>query len=626
MAKIPTTLGQLNTPQARRGVASYDVSSVRSGMLSAARSTKQGLDDLAGGIGSLAIAAENVAIEDDRRHAVELENEFAKRIATIQYGDGSANNPGYFNLQGEQAVTGYQGTEQAIERAKQELLQKAGNRRVRETFKLSADRRQVTETEQMRSHVGKARVDAANTASETRFTQAAEDAAASPLNPEILNRSFAIVENEAIAWGKRNGFNNETIALKISDARTSVLGNVVSGLVTSDPQAADDVYQANKHRISASGRAKLEGLIAPQVLAAQGQAIAEEAMAMFPGDETKQKAYIRETNEGKKEDAAIQENDKRWAEYKGRVQWNDYLQDQTWQAWSRERALEAAEREDNARAATQSLATWMRQNPGKPRTLWEAKNTTEADIINADRNMSIAFDAYELRLAEGEDYVPVSDKETKDAFFTMPWHELAKLDEEYVTSVADLYLNRKDSDKLQTYYRSAVNRMEGVRKDSAVYDEMEGLIRAFTPYDRTSGKKKYNEDGAQFTQVVNDANAFIDSYKKDGKVPSRDEMSREVQKLWMALTADPENDLMTRIGVGGVEWEGIVAQQRDLTPEQRAVARVPLEAIPSDRLAGYRKAAQKNGIAEPEDSLLEELAAADALNDYERWNKLLGKK
>jgi hypothetical protein len=626
MAKIPTTIGQLDTPRAGRAVASYDTSSVRSGLLGAAAATGKGLNDLADGFQSLAVAAEKVEAEDDRRYAVELENEFAKRIASIQYGDGTANNPGYFNLQGEQAVSGYAGTEQSIERAKQDLLQKAKNRRVKETFKLAADRRQVTETEQMRSHVGKARVDAANTASETRFTQAAEDAAASPLNPEILNRSFAIVENEAIAWGKRNGFNNETIALKISDARTSVLGNVVNGLVTSDPQAADDIYQANKHRISASGRAKIENVLAPQVLAVQAQTIAEEAAAQFPGNEAAQKAWIRENFEGKKEDVAIGENDKRWAEYKGRVQWNDYLKDQTWQAWSRGRALEAAEREDTARAATQSLATWMRQNPGKPRTLWEAKNAAEADIINADRNMSVAFDAYELRLAEGEDYVPVSDKETKDAFFTMPWNEMAKLDEEYVTSVADLYLNRKDSDKLMTYYRSSVNRMEGVRENNAIYEEMEGIIRAFTPYDRASGKKKYTEDGAQFTQVINDANVFIDTYKSKGKVPSRADMTKEVQRLWMGLVADPENDPMTWLGIGGSEWEGIVAQQRDLTPEQRAVARVPLKSIPSDRLDGYRKAAQKNGIAEPDDALLEELAAADALGDFTRWNKLLGKK
>lgn len=613
MVKLPTTLGPLNTPESRRGVASYDVSSVRSGMLGAARSINAGLDDLSGGVRALAAEAERVQTEDDRYKAVELDNEFSKRIAAIQYGDGTAGNPGYFNLQGEAAVTGYQGTEEAIEKAKQELLQKAPNRKVKQIFGLSANQRQVTEAEQMRRHVGQARLDAANTASETRFATAISDAAAAPGNQEVTNRSIAIVENETIAMGKRMGWNNETIALKIQENRTAVYGSVIEAAMVNDPEAADALYQQYKSRISGPARAKIETALLTQTIDAQAQSIAEEAMGAEKTMEG-QLAYVRKHYSGKKEEAASAEIKERYSEA-----WA--IEDRKWSLEERaitrirqQDYLDSKKREEDIRSANKSAWDFVRGG-GKLST-WSAEHPDEFGALDAYSWQKL--ESAEKNFLLGQEYGDISDPKFLADLNQMKPGDLVNL---------DLFLEKKkfgnqgDYEQALNLQRAAADRINTESNNASTYRRMEYMLKDYAPKTGKPGSQKLAIDDVQMNSAQNQAAAEVYEYiQKEGKAPD-DKWLRELAIKHM--TPVWKQGGITSLFVDSLA--GVSGSYSDLSPEDQQGAYIPLESIDPVALKNIKDDLKAAGIEEDE-ILIGQLALAAKLKDQPRYQQLLKSK
>lgn len=612
MVKLPTSLGPLDVPQSRRGVASYDVSSVRSGMLGAARSINAGLDDVSGGLNALAVKAEQVQGEDDRRHAVELENEFAKRIAAIQYGDGTETNPGYFNLQGEDAVKGYAGTEQSIEKAKQELLMKAGNKRVKEMFSLSANGRQVTETEQMRSHVGKARLDAANTASETRFVTAVDDAIAAPGNEEILNRSIAIVENEAIAMGKRNGWNNETTARKIMEARTAVYSGVVNAAMVNDPTAADAIYQKYKNRITGSERAKLENSLLTQTIDARAQSIAEEAWTQAD-DLQGRLAWIRANKEGKEEEAAI-------AELKERYQELDYLDDKRWEATSRAMTITNFKDSQAAKAKTEASEAaadkaWAAITGGQGFAKWAAENPSDFNAM--DYYTYGKMETAERNFLLGKEYGDITDPKYLEDLYKLPPGEVVK---------KQLYLDKKmfgnqnDYEEALHFQKAQADRINSESNNAATYRRMEYIFKDVAPKTGKIGSQKIDLDDTQMNAAIGQGTDEVLSYiEKEGKAPDEKFMRELAIKLMMPIYKSQAAWWDTK--------KGIVGNLGNLPNEDIAKIVVDIDDLRTRNVGMLNDITftlKTAGLDATDEDLIENLAGATVTGNLERVKEILG--
>jgi hypothetical protein len=611
MAKFASTLGPLNVPQSRRGIASYDASVVGRGMLNAAQDIKGAGRDLSRGLNALAVRAEEVAQEDDRRYAQELDNEFAKRITEVQYGDGTEHNPGYYNLKGENAVKGYAGQEAKIESIKQEILSKAQNQRVKNMFGLAADQRQNTEIEGMRKHVGTARVDAADAVTATRQKQAENDAALAPGNQVILDRSMAIAERGAYEYGMRHGQSKEEIALAQAGMRSNVLVAAINAALPVDADAADAIYQRNKDKIDPQARSKIENVLLEQTIDAKAQSIAEDAQANGGKTMASQLQYIRDNYSGKKEEAAV-------AELKERFSEADYAADQAHQALTRARSniqWEWAQAEHNEKVARDSAkkGAWEAvTNAENPISLsqWAAKNPEEFNALDA-------YDWGKLQSAETNFLTQQEYGDVTDPAFLADLHKMEPGD----LMKMDLYLDKKkfknqaDYEKALHMQKAAEDRINRESNNASTYRRMEYMLKDYAPKD-SKGKLALNDD--QLNTVQNEAAAEVYAYiQQKGEAPDdkwlREQANRMMTPVWRDRSwYNLSNDsLETVLGASG-----------KLAQDDMGNVYIPKEHIDEPTLLNIQNDLKAAGIAE-DDVLIGKLALAAKRKDQATYTKLI---
>lgn len=245
-------------------------------------------------------------IEDNEREAKKLDVELSTALRAINYGDGTAQNPGYFGLKGEAALQGYEGAQKAAKDAQKKLLDSAKNARVKEMFGEVSARRLETELNTMARFVGQERVRAADTVSEARLSEAANDAAAAWNDPKIIQRSILLAVNEVKSMAQRNGWGPEVEAAKIREA-TSVIatGAAKAALAVEATGAAQRIFKQYESSFSPEARASISKQIRDGSVQHSAQALRDKVIALFPNEPEKQYEYIRKVASGKVEDAAM---------------------------------------------------------------------------------------------------------------------------------------------------------------------------------------------------------------------------------------------------------------------------------------------------------------------------------
>lgn len=609
MAKFASTLGPLNVPQSRRGIASYDAGVVGQGMYRAARDIKGAANDLSTGVRAVALEAERVQEEDDRRYAQELDNEFAKRILEVQYGDGTETNPGYYNLKGEAAVKGYGGQEQKIEKIKQELLTKAQSKRVRDMFGLAAGQRQTTELEGMRKHVGQARLDAADAVLATRQKQAEMDAAAAPGNQAILDRSIAIAERGAAEYGKRHGQSKEEVAINQQARRSEVLVAAIEAAIPADPDAADAIYQRNKDKIDPTMRSKIENVLVEQTLDAKAQSIAEEAMAKGGKTRESQMAYIRANYHGKKEEAAIAELKERYGEV-------DASLDREWTLYSRsiqkleiDWRLKDRERDEAERVAGKEAWDYVVGKEGNLAT-WAAENPEKFNSIDPFKwgKLESAQTNYLMQ----EEYGDITDPKYISDLRKMDPGDLLKV---------DLYLekkkfaNQQDFEKAMNLQKAAVDRIDRESNNASTYRRMEYMLKDYAPKD-SKGKLALSDE--VMNTVQNEAAAEVYAYvQQKGEAPDdkwlRELSNRMMKPVWRDRAwYNLSNDAL----------ETVVGASHKIAQDDMGNMYIPVEQIDEATLVNIQNDLKAAKI-EVDNVTLGMLALAAMRKDADAYNKII---
>lgn len=245
-------------------------------------------------------------IEDNEREAKKLDVELSAALRAINYGDGTAQNPGYFGLKGEAALQGYEGAQKAVKEAQKKLLDGAKNSRVKEMFGEVSARRLETELNTMARFVGQERVRAADTVSEARLSEAANDAARAWNDPKILQRSVALAVSEVKDMAQRNGWGKEVEAAKTREAISVIAtGAARAALAVEATGAAQRIFRQYEGSFSPEARASISKQIRDGSVQHSAQALRDQAIAAHPGDLEKQAEFIRQKASGKIEDAAL---------------------------------------------------------------------------------------------------------------------------------------------------------------------------------------------------------------------------------------------------------------------------------------------------------------------------------
>jgi hypothetical protein len=257
------------------------------------------------------------------------------------------------------------------------------------------------------------------------------------------------------------------------------------------------------------------------------------------------------------------------------------------------------------------INTWANNNPDAF-NLVVSNGPVYQNIQNAEKNY-----------AEGRMFAGVTDAKTLPSLQQMPVEQLAKADLEMYRPL----LTKAEFDKAATLKAGAQARMDNVDQNRAVFSAGESALKNYSPKIKANGKEKPKLTDAQMNAANNEMTAFISGYTKQGKLPTQEQINSEAVRLMLEVTADPSNSgfLSLLPQEGQQSFTGIIGQLREMSPEQRAVARVPVKSIPKPMLDDIKSEIATAGLKSDND-LIEQIAGAMATNNKERARTLLGIK
>lgn len=248
----------------------------------------QRLGDQASRVGDrIAELAARQLIENNEREAKRLDVEYSRRLRTIAFGDGTPDNPGYYNTRGENALSALGSVQEQIAKARDELLSSTTNPRVREMFGMASEIRQENQLEGIFRYASKQRELANDAVSEARIAEARDDAATAWADPKLLAQSEALVRSEVMDMAERNGWADEVVASKMEAEVTAVYAAAIQNAALADVGSARQLFEAVRSKVDGVGQATLERTLQ----------VAERA------EEAERERALREAERAKKEAA-----------------------------------------------------------------------------------------------------------------------------------------------------------------------------------------------------------------------------------------------------------------------------------------------------------------------------------
>lgn len=241
--------------------------------------------------GELADIALRRMIEDNEREAKDLDNKYREQLRKIQFGDGTADNPGFYSLQGENAIRAYAPTEAAITKLRNDMLGQIRNERVREMFEFSSIDQENFVLTNMGRHYSQEREVANDAVDEARINEAADEAAAYRGSPEAMARAFSTMNGSILAMGERKGWAPEVVASKQQEARSVIYRKAFDNIVLDSAEAGEKFFLDNKEQIDARLWPEFERDIKVQKKAEQTEREHQEYLGRLRKQEAREAAF-----------------------------------------------------------------------------------------------------------------------------------------------------------------------------------------------------------------------------------------------------------------------------------------------------------------------------------------------
>lgn len=262
-------------------------------------------------------------IDDNEREAKRLDVELSSRLRTIGYGDGTAENQGFYALQGENALNSVKDTKERMRRAKLEIAGQVKNVKVLDMFGQSADVRIEQELGAVDRFTLRAREVANDATDEARISEARDDAAT---NPDYIPRSLAVVQGTVDAISERKGYSDVAKAARLAQDQTAVISGAVDTALQRDAttgmDTAREIYYKYRDKVSGAVRADIEKKLETNSLLRKSQETTTSLMTRFPNDPAGAKAEARKITSARLQQAVIVELQSRYAEQKADAGYN----------------------------------------------------------------------------------------------------------------------------------------------------------------------------------------------------------------------------------------------------------------------------------------------------------------
>jgi hypothetical protein len=425
MAIVPTTGGPTTLPRSA-GPVYQNASGATPDAFGAAqgRALEQAgrqLDQAGNRVGDLAL---NMQREDNLKAVKDADTQFRTGLLTLQYGDGTPENPGYFGLRGEDATSKLKDYQDNVAKLRAAASAKLGNEAQQRDFSAAADNHTLDLSARMLRHAETQRVNSQLATSEARVNVAVAEASASFNDPQVLASALATARGEAVAQGKINGASPEVTTALIRKAETQVLSATILSAAETDISLASQLLKANVGRMDPAAALSVRRVVDKEVEQIEAQKAADVFFAKVTSGELnpeQARQALREQYEGSKETAAMKELD---ARINDRYRFEQYV-----------RARRAEQRQDQADLVADT-AERIAASEGTP------------DQRRAKLRQELSGDLLRRAMSQLDQRIAIQDREAKNARA------------ERVNGLADEIRNGRPFDALSAAERSGLTAPE----------------------------------------------------------------------------------------------------------------------------------------------------------------------
>ena len=247
--------------------------------------------------------------ESNLRELKEADNAQGEMEHTLWSGDGTAENPGLGNLEGQMALDAQIETERVrLERMK-EIEKELSSDYLREKFALMSAQRSQAARARSSDHITRQSKVANARVAEVRVASAVRDAASDYNNPTRMNDHFVVAQAEAT----NSAINRGIVKRELLDAAAEGATSQVARAAIEAAIANDDVAQAKELLKTYTERKLIFGddlidmkkALKGGTARVDAQGVQDEAILQFPDDPDKRSAYMRENLTGEARDRGV---------------------------------------------------------------------------------------------------------------------------------------------------------------------------------------------------------------------------------------------------------------------------------------------------------------------------------
>lgn len=209
----------------------------------------QGLQNLGGGIedasDTTAKIVTDIANQNMLRVAKQNDNDFAAYVNQQIYGDGTAENPGFRSLKGQQAIDAYPTVQKAIADKQAQISSTISVQRVKDMFNASSAEHANSAFAEMGLHTSQQREVADKAASQGRSAIALSAIAQAGENPVVLNKNLDIISYEAKSEAESDGLPPDAVAAKVLEAQSKGYEAAITGVMETNTKLAQGMFDQN---------------------------------------------------------------------------------------------------------------------------------------------------------------------------------------------------------------------------------------------------------------------------------------------------------------------------------------------------------------------------------------------
>lgn len=270
-----------------------------------ARALQQGGAQLQQAGHDLLTLATKEQIEDNERAAKSLDIAYQGEL--LRLGMGDKNNPGYYTLQGENAVAGYEAHGKAVEEARRKITEGVSNSRVLKAFSAQADQRDLQENRTREAHLVRQREVANDAVYAGRVDAAKVEMSVYWNNPERVNSALEVIQGEASSYADRKGLVGEAKDFEIRKQQAAgVEGAVKAALANEDEASANALFSEHYNRLDPQQRASLAVAIRETTMDAHAQRLSDEVRRLNLSSAEARKWIEQHAKPGKERTKALE--------------------------------------------------------------------------------------------------------------------------------------------------------------------------------------------------------------------------------------------------------------------------------------------------------------------------------